>query len=74
MKKPAPAVAKVIHNGRAFYSLADTAKLLGTNIVKVKQLLGEGKLELMQRRLNSKTFYVSGESIIRYKYRDRAQD
>jgi hypothetical protein len=70
--KPTPAVTKVILDGKVFYSIADTAKMLGTNAVKVRTLIGQGQLEARQTRFNSKRFVVSGESIIRFKYPDPA--
>lgn len=71
--KPTPAVTTVILDGKVFYSIADTAKMLGTNAVKVRALIGQGKLEARQLRFNSKRFLVSGESIIRVKYPNRPE-
>jgi hypothetical protein len=67
MKSPS-AVKKITLDGTAFYSIADTAKMLGTNATTVRALIGQGKLEARQKRFNSKRFVVSGESINRFKY------
>ena len=66
--KLTPAVTKTILEGKAFYSISDTAKMLGTNSTKVRELIEQGKLDARQTRVNSKRFVVSGESIIRFKY------
>ena len=63
-----PVVKKMILEGKAFYSISDTAKMLGTNSTKVRELIGKGKLDARQTRVNSKRFVVSGESINRFKY------
>jgi hypothetical protein len=42
--------------------------MLRTNSRKVRELIGEGRLEARQLRVNSRRFLVSGESIIRHKY------
>ena len=63
-----PVVRKIILEGKAFYSISDTAKMLGTNWTKVRELIGKGKLDARQTRVNSKRFVVSGESINRFKY------
>jgi hypothetical protein len=63
-----PVVKKVILDGQTYYSIADAAKMLGTNAKKVRQLMGDGELEWRQTRFNSKRFVVSGESIVRLKY------
>ena len=62
-----PLVKKVILEGKAFYSIADTAKMLSTNSAKLREIIGRGELDARQTRLNSKRFVVSGESIIRFK-------
>jgi hypothetical protein len=69
MKSPA-AVKKVILDGKVFYTIADAAKMLGTNAAKIRLLIGQGKLEARQTRFNSKRFVVSGESINCFKYPD----
>jgi hypothetical protein len=63
-----PIVKKVILEGKAFYSIADTAKMLGTNSAKVREIIGRGELEARQTRANSRRFVISGESINRLKY------
>lgn len=68
MKWPTPAVNKVIIEGEAYYSIADTAKMLATNALGVRKLIDSGKLETRQTRFNSRRFVVSGASIIKYKY------
>lgn len=68
MRRPTPPTKQVVLDGKVHYSIADTAKMLGTNALKVRKLIGAGKLAARQRRFNSKTFLVSGESIVRFKY------
>ncbi len=63
-----PKARKVTLDGEAFYSIADTAKMLATNTMKVRELIGQGHLDARQLRPNSKRFLVSGASIVRLKY------
>ena len=62
-----PIVKKIILEGKVFYSIADTAKMLGTNAAKVREIIGRGELDARQTRVNSRRFVVSGESINRLK-------
>ena len=66
--RPTPITKQVIVDNSVCYSIADTAKMLGTNTTKVRQLMGSGQLDFRQTRLNSKRLYVTGESINRFKY------
>jgi len=44
--------------GKMWVSIARAAKLLRTNAVGIRKLMGEGKLDCRQTRLNSRTFVV----------------
>ena len=70
-KFPNPEVKKKIVNGVACYSIGDAAKMLGTNALGVRNLIDEGRLEAVQSRVNSRTFVVTGQSIIDYKYANK---
>lgn len=63
-----PQGRKVIKDGKAYYKISDAAKILGTNAVKVRQLMGRGELDWIQLRPGSKTLLVSADSLIRVKY------
>jgi hypothetical protein len=61
-------VKKYVKDGKAHYSIADAAKLLGTNSRKVRELMGTGTLEWNQTRANGRLI-VEAESILRCKRR-----
>jgi hypothetical protein len=63
---------KYVKDGKPYYSVADAAKLLGTNASKVRELMGSGQLEWNQTRLNGRLI-VEAESIIRYRDRQRGK-
>lgn len=49
--------------------MADAAKYLGTNAKKVRELLGQGKIEQgPQPRSNCRTLYLRADSVARVKY------
>ena len=57
---------KVVHDGRIFYTVNDAARMLGTSVTKVRELMGSGKLEWTQFKVNGKLF-VSGDSLVKFK-------
>ena len=56
-------VKKVIHEGSAYYSVLDAARLLGTSAPKVREMMGNGNLEWTQFRVNGKLF-ITAKSIL----------
>ena len=56
---------KVTHAGKTYYSVGGAAKLLSTNTMKVKQLMGDGNLEWSNLRVNG-PLYISEASILAY--------
>ena len=57
--------AKITLDREIFYSVAETAKLIGSNGATVRELIEHGKLDAHEGRPNSKRFLISGGSIIR---------
>jgi len=56
-------------NGEVCCTVADAAKYLGTNAKKVRELLGQGKIEQgPQPRSNCRTLYLRADSVARVKY------
>lgn len=51
--------------GKLYVSLGRAAKLLSTNGVSVRRLVGEGKLACRQTRVNSRTFVVAYDDIMK---------
>jgi hypothetical protein len=54
---------KVIHAGKTYYTVGAAAKLLRTNTVKIKELMGDGSLEWSNLRVNG-PLYISEASIL----------
>jgi hypothetical protein len=50
---------KVLHNGDAYYSVADAARYLGTTATKVRGMMGDGSLEWAQFRVNGRLFITA---------------
>jgi hypothetical protein len=63
---------KYVKEGKPYYSVADAAKLLGTNASKVRELMGSGQLEWNQTRLNGRLI-VDADSIVRYREQQKAK-
>lgn len=59
---------KVIHKGKTYYSVGETARILSTTAIKVKEMMGRGDLEWTQFRVNGRLF-ITAESIVGYKKR-----
>jgi hypothetical protein len=57
------AIKKVIHEGKAYYSVGATARILSTTPNKVREMMGRGDLEWRQFRRNGRLF-VTAESIV----------
>lgn len=51
--------------GKTWVSIARAAKLLRTNAVGIRKLMGEGKLDCRQTRLNSRTFVVLFDDVLK---------
>lgn len=43
---------KIVHQGQTYYTVGAAAKLLRTNVVKVKELMGNGSLEWLNLSVN----------------------
>ncbi len=56
---------QIVHDGKIYYSVPATAKLLGTTTPKVRQLMEPEKLDWQNFRVNG-GIYISAESIIAY--------
>ncbi len=56
---------QVVHEGKIYYSVPLTAKLLGTTTTKVRQLIEPEKLDWQNFRVNG-GIYISAESIVAY--------
>ena len=69
---PNPPVASRLVQGQVCYSVGDTAKMLGTSAAKVHVMVRTGDLEAIQYREGSSKIYVTGVSINRFKYPDKA--
>jgi hypothetical protein len=57
------AIKKIVHNGKTYYSVGAAAKMLHTNTMKVKQLMGDGSLEWLNLRVNG-PLYIPEASIL----------
>ena len=60
-----PANDKMNHEGRAYYSVAATAKLLGLTKAKVLQLAPQQGMQTVQLNTNGR-LWISAKSIIAY--------
>ena len=65
-----PAKDKITHEGSAYYSVAATAKLLGTTKAKVLQLVAQHGMKTVQLNTNGR-LWISAESIIAYETKSR---
>jgi hypothetical protein len=54
---------KITSEGKTYYTVGTTAKLLRTNTFKVKQLMADGNLEWSNLRMNG-PLYISQESLL----------
>ena len=63
---------KIIRDGRTFYTVGATAKLLRTNTMKVKRLMADGSLEWSNLRVNG-PLYISEASVLAYQRRQLEQ-
>ena len=59
---------KIVIEGKAYYSVAATARLLATTTAKVREKMGSGELEWTQIRTNGRLF-ISATSILSYEKR-----
>ena len=50
--------------GKAWLPIGRAAKMLRTNAMQVRVMMGDGRLDWRQTRLNSRTFVVSEEQIV----------
>jgi hypothetical protein len=57
---------RIVKNGIAYHTVGNAAKVLGTNTMKVKQLMGDGTLEWLNLRINGR-IYITEASILAYK-------
>ncbi len=63
---------RIIRDGKTYHTVGATAKLLRTNTMKVKQLMGDGSLEWSNLRVNG-PLYISEESILAYQRKQLEQ-
>jgi hypothetical protein len=63
---------KIVHQDRIFYSVSGAAMVLGTYTAKIRELMGSGKLEWTQVKINGKLF-DSGDSLVKLK-KERASE
>ena len=61
MKKPE---RKIIHEGRAWYTVPAAARMLSTTAPKVRELMGAGELEWAQAPRRNGPIIVSADSIV----------
>ena len=54
---------KIIHEGRVYYAVGVAAKELRTTAAKVREWMGSGELQWIQRRANGRLL-VSAESLV----------
>lgn len=54
---------QVIHEGKIYYTVAATARMLSTTTTKVRQMMGTGDLEWTQLRVNGRIL-ITAESIV----------
>lgn len=55
----------VTHAGKAYYTVAAAARLLGTTTPKIREMMGRGELEWTQLRVNGR-LRIPAEGIIAY--------
>jgi hypothetical protein len=65
-----PTNKKIVHEGRTYYSVGATARILSTTPKKVKEMMGRGDLEWTQFRDNGPLF-VTADSIVGYQKRQQ---
>jgi hypothetical protein len=63
---------KIIRDGKIYYTVGAAAKLLRTNTMKVKQLMGDGSLEWSNLRVNG-PLYISEASVLAYQRKQLEQ-
>lgn len=63
-----PTNDKIVHKGKAYYSIGATARILSTTSAKVREIMGRGELDWTQMRVNGRQL-ISAESIVRYEKR-----
>jgi hypothetical protein len=59
---------KVTHNGKTYFTVPATAKMLLTTANKVRDLMGAGELEWTQFRVNGQLMILA-DSVISYRKR-----
>jgi len=59
---------RVIHKGKAYYSVGEAARMFGTTATKVRGMMGRGDVEWTQLRVNGRLL-IPAESIVAYKRR-----
>ena len=60
-----PVNRRIVHEGKAYYSVGATARVLSTTARKVREMMGRGDLEWTQLRIN-KRLLIPVESIVGY--------
>ena len=53
---------KIEHEGKTYYTVPAAAKVLRTNVVKVKQLMADRRLEWLNLRVNG-PLYITASSL-----------
>jgi hypothetical protein len=56
---------KITRDGKTYYTVGAAAKLLRTNTMKIKQLMGDGSLDWSNLRTNG-PLYISEASVLAY--------
>ena len=59
---------KIIHEGRAWYTVPGAARLLHTTTARVREVMGQGQVEWRQLKTDGKLL-VSVESLLSYEQR-----
>ncbi len=54
---------RIVRDGKVFYSIPETARMLKTSANKVRDYMGDGSLEWIQFETNGR-LYVTAESLI----------
>jgi hypothetical protein len=62
---------KIIHEGRAWYTVPGAARLLRTNTAKIRAIMGSNEVEWTQLKTDGKLL-VSVESLLSYEQRKAA--
>ena len=68
VSEPTPAVTKIVFWTQGFYSIATPRRCWARALLKVRTLIGQGRLDARQIRFDSKRFMVGSASIIRFKH------